>query len=140
MLTKVDQLLVVEELEPFFEDAIKAMGIPCSGKDKTGLQGELFVRKVGRLFGGEADCGPAETQGVPMRPPVLCPGCPHRAVFYVLKKLRPDRRGGYRLLHAGRNALRWPRWILWYAWARPSAWRWVWKRRAAVTLRKRPSP
>ena len=85
--TKVDQLLVVEELEPFFEDAIKAMGIPCSGKDKTGLQGELFVRKVGRLFGGEADCGSAETQGVPMRPPVLCPGCPHRAVFYVLKKL-----------------------------------------------------
>lgn len=85
--SKVDQLLVVEELEPFFEDAIKAMGIPCSGKDKTGLQGELFVRKVGRLFGGEADCGPAETQGVPMRPPVLCPGCPHRAVFYVLKKL-----------------------------------------------------
>ena len=44
--SKVDQLLVVEELEPFFEDAIKAMGIPCSGKDKTGLQGELFVRKV----------------------------------------------------------------------------------------------
>ena len=85
--SKVDQLLVVEELEPFFEDAIKAMGIPCSGKDKTGLQGELFVRKVGRLFGGEADCGPAETQGVPMRPPVLCPGCPHRAGFYVLKKL-----------------------------------------------------
>lgn len=85
--SKVDQLLVVEELEPFFEDAIKAMGIPCSGKDKTGLQGEMFVRKVGRLFGGEADCGPAETQGVPMRPPVLCPGCPHRAVFYVLKKL-----------------------------------------------------
>lgn len=85
--SKVDQLLVVEELEPFFEDAIKAMGIPCSGKDKTGLQGELFVREVGRLFGGEADCGPAETQGVPMRPPVLCPGCPHRAVFYVLKKL-----------------------------------------------------
>lgn len=85
--SKVDQLLVVEELEPFFEDAIKAMGISCSGKDKTGLQGELFVRKVGRLFGGEADCGPAETQGVPMRPPVLCPGCPHRAVFYVLKKL-----------------------------------------------------
>ena len=85
--SKVDQLFVVEELEPFFEDAIKAMGIPCSGKDKTGLQGELFVRKVGRLFGGEADCGPAETQGVPMRPPVLCPGCPHRAVFYVLKKL-----------------------------------------------------
>ena len=84
---KVEQLLVVEELEPYFEDAIKAMGIPCSGKDKTGLQGELFVRKVGRLFGGEEDAGPMETPEVPQRPPVLCPGCPHRAVFYVLKKM-----------------------------------------------------
>ena len=85
--SKVEELIVVEELEPFFEDAIKAMGIKCSGKDKTGLQGELFVRKVGKLFGGEEECGPMETQGIPMRPPVLCPGCPHRAVFYVLKKL-----------------------------------------------------
>ncbi len=85
--SKVEELVVVEELEPFFEDAIKAMGIACSGKDKTGLQGELFVRKVGKLFNDEPDCGPMETQGVPMRPPVLCPGCPHRAVFYVLKKL-----------------------------------------------------
>ena len=84
---KVEQLLVVEELEPYFEDAIKAMGIPCSGKDKTGLQGELFVRKVGRLFGGEEDAGPMETPDIPQRPPVLCPGCPHRAVFYVLKKM-----------------------------------------------------
>lgn len=64
---KVEQLLVVEELEPYFEDAIKAMGIPCSGKDKTGLQGELFVRKVGRLFGGEEDAGPMETPEVPQR-------------------------------------------------------------------------
>ena len=84
---KVEQLLVVEELEPYFEDAIKAMGIPCSGKEKTGLQGELFVRKVGRLFGGEEDAGPMETPDIPQRPPVLCPGCPHRAVFYVLKKM-----------------------------------------------------
>lgn len=84
---QVEQLIVVEELEPFFEDAIRAMGIACTGKDKTGLQGELFVRKVGALFGGEEACGPMETQGIPMRPPVLCPGCPHRAVFYVLKKL-----------------------------------------------------
>lgn len=85
--SKVDELIVIEELEPFFEEAIKAMGIACSGKDKTGLQGELFVRKIGGLFGGQADPGPMETQGIPMRPPVLCPGCPHRAVFYVLKKM-----------------------------------------------------
>lgn len=84
---QVDELVVIEELEPYFEDAIKAMGIPCHGKEKTGLQGELFVRKVARLFGSEQDAGPMETQGIPMRPPVLCPGCPHRAVFYVLKKM-----------------------------------------------------
>ena len=83
----VEELVVVEELEPFFEDAIKAMGIPCHGKELTGLQGELFVRKVGNILGGEEPAGPAETPNTPMRPPVLCPGCPHRAVFYVLKKL-----------------------------------------------------
>jgi len=84
---KVETLYVIEELEPFFEDAIRAMGIPCSGKDKTGLQGELFARKVSHLFAGAPDAGPMETPNIPQRPPVLCPGCPHRAVFYVLHKL-----------------------------------------------------
>lgn len=85
----VDTLYVIEELEPFFEDAIGAMGIKvAAGKDRTGLQGELFARKVGALFAGEAPVGPMETPNVPQRPPVLCPGCPHRAVFYVLNKLK----------------------------------------------------
>ena len=84
----VKTLYVVEELEPFFEDAIKAMGIRVdAGKDRTGLQGELFARKVGHLFGGEPDPGPMETQGIPGRPPVLCPGCPHRGLFSVLGKM-----------------------------------------------------
>ncbi|MGD9559760.1 MAG: indolepyruvate ferredoxin oxidoreductase subunit alpha [Oscillospiraceae bacterium] len=84
---EVETLYVIEELEPFFEDAIKAMGIACSGKDKTGLQGELFARKVGHLFAGEAEPGPMETPDIPARPPVLCPGCPHRALFRVLGEL-----------------------------------------------------
>ncbi|MDL2214365.1 indolepyruvate ferredoxin oxidoreductase subunit alpha [Clostridia bacterium OttesenSCG-928-O13] len=85
----VDKLYVIEELEPFFEDAIKAMGIRVdAGKDKTGLQGELFARKLGHLFAGEADPGPAETPDVPGRPPVLCPGCPHRALFSSLAKMK----------------------------------------------------
>ena len=83
----VDTLYIIEELEPVFEDAIRAMGIPVSGKDKTGLQGELSVRKIGQLFAGEPDLGPSETAGIPQRPPVLCPGCPHRAVFYTLRKM-----------------------------------------------------
>lgn len=86
---KVGKLYVIEELEPFFEDAIKAMGIKVdAGKDRTGLQGELFARKVGRLFAGEEDAGEMETQGIPQRPPVLCPGCPHRGLFKVLAKLK----------------------------------------------------
>ncbi|MDR2514120.1 MAG: indolepyruvate ferredoxin oxidoreductase subunit alpha [Christensenellaceae bacterium] len=84
---KVEKLVVVEELEPFFEEQIKALGLPVSGKEKTGLQGELFSRKLGQLFGAEAPAGPAETPNLPQRPPVLCPGCPHRAVFHVLRKM-----------------------------------------------------
>lgn len=87
--SKVEQLVVIEELEPFFEDAIRAMGIEvAAGKDRTGLQGELFASKVAHLFGGGADPGPMETGGIPMRPPVLCPGCPHRALFSSLARLK----------------------------------------------------
>lgn len=86
---KVEKLYVIEELEPFFEDAIRAMGIPvAAGKDKTGLQGELFAGKLGHLFAGRPDPGPMETTGIPQRPPVLCPGCPHRALFSSLSRLK----------------------------------------------------
>lgn len=82
---RVDRLVVIEELEPFLEDALNAMGIPASGKDQTGLQGELGVRKVKKaLLGVEAPLPDAPP--VVIRPPALCPGCPHRATFHVLKK------------------------------------------------------
>ncbi len=81
----VDKLVVIEELEPFVEDALKAMGIAVSGKDKTGLTGELGVRKVREALLGERKDLP-EAPAMPIRPPVLCPGCPHRATFFVLKK------------------------------------------------------
>ncbi len=85
----VDALYVVEELEPYFEDAIRAAGIKVdAGKDKTGLLGELFALKVGHLFAGAPDPGVMETQGIPSRPPVLCPGCPHRPLFSMLGKLK----------------------------------------------------
>ena len=85
---EVETLYVIEELEPFFEDAIRAMGVRVdAGKDRTGLQGELLARKIGYLFGEEKAPGPAETPEIPARPPVLCPGCPHRAVFFVLGKM-----------------------------------------------------
>ena len=82
----VDELVVCEELEPFIENQLKAHGIACRGKEIFGLQGEFspaFIRE--KLYGVKA---PAPTTGAPGRPPVMCAGCPHRGVFYVLNKLK----------------------------------------------------
>ena len=82
----VEELVVCEELEPFIENQLKAHGIACRGKEIFGLQGEFspaFIRE--KLYGTAA---PAPTAGVPGRPPVMCAGCPHRGVFYVLHKLK----------------------------------------------------
>ncbi|MBQ9949926.1 MAG: indolepyruvate ferredoxin oxidoreductase subunit alpha [Clostridia bacterium] len=85
---QVETLYVIEDMEPFFEDTVKSWGIDCSGKDKTGLQGELFSRKIATEFTGAPAAGDMTTQGIPVRPPVLCPGCPHRGLYYVLSKLK----------------------------------------------------
>ncbi|MGI6173046.1 MAG: indolepyruvate ferredoxin oxidoreductase subunit alpha [Christensenellales bacterium] len=84
---KVEKLYVVEELEPFFENRLRASGIACEGKNLTGLQGELSARKVASIFGREV---PEEigVGAVPARPPVLCAGCPHRGPYSVLSKLK----------------------------------------------------
>ncbi len=84
----VEKLYIIEDMEPFYEDTIKSWGIDCSGKDKTGLQGELFERKLEEKFCGKENAGPMETKDIPVRPPVLCPGCPHRGLYYVLGKLK----------------------------------------------------
>lgn len=84
---KVERLVVVEELEPFLEDAIKAWGIPVSGKEQLGRQGELSAAAIRqRLLGEQAEEN--AFADLPVRPPVLCPGCPHRSVYYTLKKLK----------------------------------------------------
>ena len=84
----LDELVVVEELDPFLETHLKAMGIKCHGKDVIPNRGELnsfIVRKaidpgsVGELF------KPLE---LPMRPPNMCAGCPHRGIFYGLSKMK----------------------------------------------------
>ena len=85
---QVETLYVIEDMEPFFEETIKAWGIPCSGKDRTGVQGELFARKISAKFCDDDEPGPMNTPGIPNRPPVLCPGCPHRGLYYVLGKLK----------------------------------------------------
>ncbi len=83
---KVKRLIVIEELEPFFENQLKAAGIKCEGKNLFSKQGEVSVSIIRNKILGETL--KIEDQDLPVRPPVLCAGCPHRGVFYVLNKLK----------------------------------------------------
>ena len=85
--SKVDKLYIVEELEPVIEEQVRAWGIDCYGKDIFTKQGEYsanLLREV--ILGEKAEIKPYD--GLPARPPILCPGCPHRSTFTVLKKLK----------------------------------------------------
>ncbi|NLM96362.1 MAG: indolepyruvate ferredoxin oxidoreductase subunit alpha [Halanaerobiaceae bacterium] len=85
----VDKLFVVEELEPFFEEQIKAMGIEVIGKERLPVTGELNVSIIReKLLGEKQSIDLPFEEKTPMRPPVMCPGCPHRATFHVLSKLK----------------------------------------------------
>ena len=84
-----DKVYVIEELDPFIEEHVRALGITnVIGKEAFTLLGEYTPKMIKKVVLGVD--GPeyneiAET--IPMRPPVMCPGCPHRGTFYVLKKL-----------------------------------------------------
>jgi indolepyruvate ferredoxin oxidoreductase alpha subunit len=89
---KVERLFVVEELDPFIEDQVKAMGISVIGKEILPVCGELSPGRVRSAFASigiaTADTGvPHQVDKLPGRPPNMCPGCPHRGVFYSLKQL-----------------------------------------------------
>ncbi len=83
---KVAELYVVEELDPIIEDHVKALGIKVSGKDKLTLLGEFSQNMIREAFGEEAKKGTKLEDQIPMRPPVMCAGCPHRGLFYTLNK------------------------------------------------------
>jgi indolepyruvate ferredoxin oxidoreductase alpha subunit len=88
---KVKKVIVVEELDPFIEENIKVMGFkPKGGKNLFSVVGEynpLIVEKgmLGNKFKAPE---PVFKDPLPPRPPNLCPGCPHRGIFYTLKKLK----------------------------------------------------
>lgn len=83
----LDEIYVVEELEPVIEEQVKAAGINVKGKELFGRQGEISVRQLKSVFGMELPTY-REAQKTPIRPPVLCPGCPHRSVYTVINKLK----------------------------------------------------
>ena len=83
---QVEKLYIIEELEPFMEEQIKAAGIPCVGKELTGNIYELNPQLLAeRLFGKKAETVDVGVKAV-SRPPALCPGCPHRGFFYTMSK------------------------------------------------------
>jgi len=86
--SKVDKLYIFEELEPVIEEQVKAWGISKAvGKEIFTVQGEYNAEMIREKVLGEPTDADKPAQ-VPPRPPILCPGCPHRSVFTVLKKLK----------------------------------------------------
>ncbi len=83
-----DEVYIIEELDPFLEEYVKALGVKVIGKEKFTLLGEYTPAMIKKAVLGEE--GPqfdTVDEQIPVRPPVMCAGCPHRGTFYVLKKL-----------------------------------------------------
>ncbi len=85
--SKVDKLYIFEELEPVIEEQVKSWGIKAIGKEIFTVQGEYSANMLRKnLLGENVDVNGAAN--VPARPPILCPGCPHRSVYSVMNKLK----------------------------------------------------
>ena len=83
----VDELYVLEELDPFIEEFVKGLGITVKGKNTFSLLGEYSQNQIRNAILNETVDIFSLDEQVPVRPPVMCAGCPHRGTFYVLSKL-----------------------------------------------------
>ncbi|MED9905443.1 MAG: indolepyruvate ferredoxin oxidoreductase subunit alpha [Lachnospiraceae bacterium] len=84
---KVDKLYIFEELEPVIEEQVRSWGIKAVGKEIFTIQGEYSANMLRKAVLQDTSFM-EEPEKVPARPPILCPGCPHRSVFSVLNKLK----------------------------------------------------
>ncbi len=82
----VEKVIVVEELDGIIESHCKNIGVDVTGKEMFGLIGEFSQNLVAEKLGFDVEKGAVLDENVPMRPPVMCAGCPHRGLFYTLKK------------------------------------------------------
>lgn len=87
--SEVEALYVIEELDPIIENHVKALGVSCVGKELFPLEGEFSQGLVKKLLLGEEETAAVFPEAVSPRPPVLCAGCPHRGLFYAIKKFNP---------------------------------------------------
>ncbi len=83
---KVDRVVVLEELDPIIENHCKQLGIKVSGKDTFPICGEFSQNLVRECLGMEVPAHMSIDENLPARPPVMCAGCPHIGIFYILKK------------------------------------------------------
>ena len=97
--SKVERVAVVEELGPYLSLRLRVLGVEVV---ETGLPaiGELSPVAIGRAFGIAAPAIRAAIPDLPPRPPLLCPGCPHRGVFHALGQDAGGGHGRHRVLHA----------------------------------------
>ncbi len=86
-ISEVEEVFVIEELEPVIEEQIRSWGLKVKGKELLTKQGEYSASLLKEKLLGQSDLV-FEKSEVPNRPPILCPGCPHRSVFSVLNKLK----------------------------------------------------
>ena len=83
---KVDRLVIIEELDPIIETHCRALGLEVSGKDVLPMEGEYSQRLIAHKLGCEVPAGKRLDENIPVRPPVMCAGCPHRGMFFTLAK------------------------------------------------------
>ncbi len=84
--SKVDKVVVIEELDDIIETHCKKLGMTVSGKDIFPLEDEFSQNLIAQKMGKETGCGLSLEENIPVRPPVMCAGCPHRGMFYTLSK------------------------------------------------------
>lgn len=86
--SKVDKLVILEELDPIIENHCKTLGLTVTGKDVFSVMGEFSQSLVAEKLGIALPQAKALDEPLPNRPPVMCAGCPHRGLFYTLAKLK----------------------------------------------------
>ncbi|MBP3599590.1 MAG: indolepyruvate ferredoxin oxidoreductase subunit alpha [Clostridia bacterium] len=84
--SKVERVIVIEELDPVIENHCKALGIAVEGKSLLPICGEFSQKIIADALGIKGKEFAAGLDNIPVRPPVMCSGCPHRGLFYVLSK------------------------------------------------------
>lgn len=84
--SKVKKLVVVEELDPIIENHVRALGLDVNGKDLLPICGEFSQNMIASCLGEDVPEYKKLDETLPVRPPVMCAGCPHRGLFYTLAK------------------------------------------------------